>query len=180
MKLIIGLGNPGVKYKKTRHNVGFSAVGTLCKHYNATNVKDRFGGHFSKSNTLGEELLFFTPMSFMNNSGIPVNKIINFYKILLDDVYVIVDDLDLKVKKIRIKLGGNHNGHNGLNSINQYIGNQYTKIKIGIGKPNDNTTINKYVLSQFQSNELELMDKIYSFLSTNFSMIIKNEFLNFY
>ena len=183
MKLVVGLGNPGVKYEQTKHNVGFNALKVICESYNINSFQDKFDGKISKTRILGQEVIFFMPMSFMNNSGIPVNRIVKFYKISLKNIFIIFDDLDLSIGRIKIKVGGSSAGHNGLKSINAYIENHYNKIKIGIGRPSCNNIVASYVLSNFKANELVTIKEIYNFLSNNLSLILddrKNKFLNLY
>ena len=182
-KLIIGLGNPGIKYKKTRHNVGFSAIDTIAKHYCINNFQNKYDGQIAQKKILDHEVIFFMPMLFMNNSGIPIDQVVNFYKLLPHNIFVIYDDLDLSVQKIKIKIGGYHAGHNGLKSINKYIGNQYMKIKIGIGRPSNNYTIIQHVLGNFYSDELLIMNRTYWYLANHLKLILNSnihQFSNLY
>ena len=183
MKLVIGLGNPGSKYKNTRHNIGFSFIESMCSKYNILDFTDKFDGKLTRKKFFNHDILFFMPMTYMNNSGIPISKLVNFYKIPLENIFVIYDDLDLTVGKIRIKIGGGNAGHNGLKSIDQYIGNNYCKIKIGIDKPQKTSMITNYVLGKFEENDLSKINRIFDFLADNFNLILNHEnekFLNLY
>ena len=183
MKLIIGLGNPGLKYKQTRHNLGFDAVAVLADKFKIPGFQDKFDGKISKITIFDQEAIFFMPMTFMNNSGIPISKIVNFYKISLNDMFVIFDDLDLAIGKIKIKTGGRDAGHNGLKSIDSHIGKNYNKIKIGIGRPPLASMVTNYVLNKFDVGESDEINMIFHFLADNFNLILSNkyeEFLNLY
>ena len=183
MKLIIGLGNPGLKYKQTRHNIGFDAVGVLADKFKIPEFQDKFDGKISKITIFDQEVIFFMPMTFMNNSGVPTSKIVNFYKISLNDIFVIFDDLDLAIGKIKIKTGGRDAGHNGLKSIDAHIGKNYTKIKIGIGRPPLASMVTNYVLNKFHASESDEINMIFHFLADNFNLILSKQyekFLNLY
>ena len=122
-------------------------------------------------------------MTFMNNSGIPVSKIVNFYKISLRDICIIFDDLDLAVGKIKIKIGGRDAGHNGLKSIDSHVGKNYNKIKIGIGRPALASMVTNYVLNKFDESEIYQVNAILKFLAENFNLILSEQyekFLNLY
>jgi peptidyl-tRNA hydrolase, PTH1 family len=183
MKLIIGLGNPGLKYKQTRHNLGFDAVAILADKFKTQVFQDKFDGKISKITIFDQEVVFFMPMTFMNNSGIPISKLVNFYKISLNDIFVIFDDLDLAIGKIKIKTGGRDAGHNGLKSIDSHIGKNYTKIKIGIGRPPLASMVTNYVLNKFHASESDEINMIFHFLADNFNLILckrYEKFLNLY
>jgi len=138
MKMLVGLGNPGAKYEKTRHNIGFRFLDKLTKSEGLQfSAVPRFCADtatFQTSN--GEKFLLVKPLTFMNNSGEAVSQLAKFYQIEPEDIVVVYDDLDLPSGKIRIKAGGGHGGHNGLRSLNLHLSNtNYVRIKIGIGRP---------------------------------------------
>jgi PTH1 family peptidyl-tRNA hydrolase len=149
LKLIVGLGNPGKKYELNRHNVGFMVVDYLVDKLNATNAGNFKGLLFKSKN-----FLFLKPSTFMNLSGESVVLVKNFYKIDNENIIVIHDDLDLKLGAIKFKRGGSSGGHNGLKSIDKYIGNDYYRIRIGIGRPERKEEVINYVLSNFNNEEL--------------------------
>ncbi|MBY0580374.1 MAG: aminoacyl-tRNA hydrolase [Rickettsiales bacterium] len=183
MKLVIGLGNPGFKYEETRHNLGFNAIEMLAKKFKISEFQDKFDGKIAKATIFNQDVIFFLPMTFMNNSGIPVSKIVNFYKIPLSDIFVIFDDLDLVVGKIKIRMGGRDAGHNGLKSIDSHIGKNYNKIKIGIGRPALASMVTNYVLNKFDESEFYQVNAILKFLAENFNLILSKQyekFLNLY
>ncbi|WP_236870624.1 aminoacyl-tRNA hydrolase [Candidatus Bandiella numerosa] len=183
MKLVIGLGNPGFKYKETRHNLGFNAIEVLAKKFKISEFQDKFDGKIAKATIFNQDIIFFLPMTFMNNSGIPISKVVNFYKIPLSDIFIIFDDLDLVVGKIKIKIGGRDAGHNGLKSIDSYVGKNYNKIKIGIGRPALAAMVTNYVLNKFDESEFYQINTILNFLAENLNLILSEQhekFLNLY
>ena len=183
MKLVIGLGNPGLKYKETRHNLGFNAIEVLADKFKISEFQDKFDGKMAKATIFNQEVIFFLPMTFMNNSGIPISKLVNFYKISLNDIFVIFDDLDLAVGKMKIKMGGRDAGHNGLKSIDSHVGKNYNKIKIGIGRPALSSMVTNYVLNKFDESEFDRVNFMLNFLAENFNLILNEQhekFLNLY
>ena len=146
--LIVGLGNPGSAYAQTRHNIGFMVIDELCRRHNVHNVsKSSFEGELFK---MGSHFLL-KPLTFMNLSGRSILAVKNFYKI--DEVIVIHDDLDLPFGALRFKNGGGHGGHNGLKSTDSAIGVDYTRVRMGIGKPEHKSQVADYVLHPFSSEE---------------------------
>ena len=159
MFLIAGLGNPGTKYKNTRHNIGFMVINKITESLSLINInKSNFKSElFKSSNTL-----FSKPQTFMNESGQAIGSIINYYNIENESIIIIHDDLDLPFGTIKFKLGGGHGGHNGLKSIDNHIGQNYIRIRVGIGKPKDKTKIANFVLSDFSKEEIKSLDSIIS------------------
>ena len=176
MKLVIGLGNPGFKYEETRHNLGFSAIEMIAKKFKISEFQDKFDGKIAKATIFNQDVIFFLPMTFMNNSGIPISKIVNFYKIPLSDIFIIFDDLDLAVGKIKIRMGVRDAGNNGLKSIDSKIGKNYNKIKIGIGRPALASMVTNYVLNKFDESEFYQVNAILKFLAENFNLILSEQF----
>ncbi|WP_456489335.1 aminoacyl-tRNA hydrolase [Caminibacter pacificus] len=157
MKLIVGLGNPGSKYEKNRHNIGFLAVDYLIKEFNASKLSSKFKGELYKS----DEYLFLKPTTYMNLSGESVRLVKDFYKMENDDIIVIHDDIDLKLGALRFKKGGGSGGHNGLKSLDANIGNDYWRVRIGVGRPERKEMVVSYVLSDFEDEELECLEKLF-------------------
>ena len=151
LKLVVGLGNPGEKYKLNRHNIGFLAIDYLINEFETFEISSKFKGILFKCNNF----LFLKPTTFMNLSGESVVLVKNFYKIANGNIIVIHDDLDLKLGALKFKRGGSSGGHNGLKSIDKYIGNDYYRIRIGIGRPERKEEVIDYVLSDFNKDELE-------------------------
>ena len=165
MKVVIGLGNPGKKYEKTRHNIGFIAVDNLRKKMNISDEREKFQALVSEKNIDGEKVIFLKPQTFMNLSGNSVIEIINFYK--LDpkkDIIVIYDDMDLSFGDIRIREKGSSGGHNGIKSIISHIGEEFIRIKCGIGAKEKGAV--EHVLGEFSQTEQkdleEILEKIYN------------------
>jgi len=156
MTLFVGLGNPEATYENNRHNIGFKVIDNLVNHFKAQNIsKNSFYGNLYKSNNL----LFLKPTTYMNLSGKSLIAVKNFYKIDIDNIIVIHDDLDLLFGALRFKKGGGHGGHNGLKSIDEVIGRDYTRVRMGIGKPEHKSQVANFVLSDFYKEEEEYLDK---------------------
>ena len=165
MKVVIGLGNPGKKYEKTRHNIGFIAIDNLRKKMNISDEREKFQALISEKNIDGEKVIFLKPQTFMNLSGNSVIEIVNFYK--LDpkkDIIVIYDDMDLSFGDIRIREKGSSGGHNGIKSIISHIGEEFIRIKCGIGAKEKDAV--EHVLGEFNQTEQkdleEILEKIYN------------------
>lgn len=158
MFLIAGLGNIGEKYSLTRHNVGFMVVDEAIKTQQLTsNInKSKFNADVIKA----EQTLYIKPTTYMNNSGIAIYSIKEYYKIENKNIIVIHDDLDLPFGSVKFKVGGGHGGHNGLRSLDSHIGNDYIRIRIGIGKPSLKEDVVNFVLSNFSKEELNKLEDI--------------------
>lgn len=157
MALFVGLGNPGSKYKNTRHNIGFKVIDKLVSKLGARDIsKTSFEGQlFKHSNHY-----FLKPMTYMNLSGKSVLAVKQFYKIELEEIIVIHDDIDLPFGALRFKLGGGHGGHNGLKSIDSLIGQEYLRVRVGVDKPEHKSQVADYVLHDFSQPEQEYLDKL--------------------
>ena len=155
MFLIVGLGNPGREYMDTRHNVGFMALDALSKEYGLLfQTKSRFNSQLALGENNSESVVLCKPETYMNLSGEAVQSICSYYKIPLDKIIVIHDDIDLKFGKIAYKIGGGAGGHNGLKSIDKHIGANYHRIRMGIGRPEDKAyEISDFVLGKFSQEE---------------------------
>lgn len=153
MKLIIGLGNPGIEYENTRHNVGFMALNAIANDKNINFSKIKFDGKYAEININGEKYILLLPQKYMNLSGEVVKKYMDFFKIGIDDILVISDDLDMETGKLKLKFKGSSGGHNGLKNIEQNIGsNAYKRIKVGIAN-NKQVETSDYVLGNFSKEE---------------------------
>jgi PTH1 family peptidyl-tRNA hydrolase len=153
MFLLVGLGNPGARHAGNRHNIGFMAVDAIAKRHGFAPWRRRFQGVATEGTLGGRKTLLLLPGTFMNESGRAVGEAANFYKIGLDDIAVVHDELDLAPGKLRIKRGGGVAGHNGLRSISAHIGNDYKRVRIGIGHPGDKNIVHSFVLSDFAKAE---------------------------
>lgn len=158
--VIVGLGNPESKYDRTRHNAGFMAIDRLCEKYDARLTKMKFKAIYNAVDINGMRVLLVKPQTYMNNSGESVSEILRFYKIGLDKLIVLCDDISLDVGKLRIRRKGSDGGQKGLRSIIDLVGSQdFTRIKIGIGnKPNPEYNLADWVLSRFTDGETETLD----------------------
>ncbi len=160
MFLIVGLGNPGQKYKNTRHNVGFMAVDVLAKKLNITSTSNKFKAIIGQGRIGNEKVLLAQPLTFMNNSGESVRLIVDYYKIPLENIVIIYDDLDLPTVSIRIKEKGSAGGHNGLRSIIKMLGTQdIPRIRIGIDSPQGRISVIDYVLGHFNEEENRVIEE---------------------
>jgi len=163
MKLIIGLGNPGLKYETTRHNVGFLAVDQLIDHFKANGPQTKNQGEIYTATAHGEKILIIKPQTFMNLSGKCVGPLFHFYKCKPEDLIVIHDDVDLKPLTIKAKKGGGTAGHNGLKSINECIGSEnkdYFRIRLGVGKDTQLST-SDWVLQAFSDEEFSKLENLF-------------------
>ena len=175
MWLICGLGNPGKKYFLTRHNIGFDVVDSLINRNSCALIKKDKKKELYRGTIDSKECLFCKPLTYMNLSGPPISKLINFYKIAKPKIIIIHDDLDLAVDKIKIKTGGGNGGHNGLLSIDNAIGKNYKRLRIGIGHPGIKEKVSSYVLEKFSNQDRELIDKKISLLTKYFSYIFGDD-----
>ena len=154
MKLIVGLGNPGIKYEKNRHNIGFSVISALLKDLDAPEMSSKFNSKFIGVKMNGEKTILLMPETYMNNSGKAVREVVDYYKIKPHNILVIVDDKDLKLGKIRIKSKGSSGGQNGVKSIIQHLGHEnFNRMKIGVGNPKPGQDTADYVLSDFSKED---------------------------
>jgi PTH1 family peptidyl-tRNA hydrolase len=154
MHLLVGLGNPGPRYARNRHNIGFMAVDAIARQYRSTAFRNRFKGELAETPIGGERVLLLKPQTFMNASGEAVGEAARFYKISPPDIIVIHDEIDLRPGKLRVKRGGGSAGHNGLRSIDAIVGPDYWRVRIGVGHPGVKELVQPYVLQNFLSEEV--------------------------
>ncbi len=154
MRLVVGLGNPGARYARNRHNIGFMAVEAIARRHCASSFRNRFRGELSEASIGGERVLLLKPQTFMNASGESVGEVSRFFKLLLSDIFVIHDEIDLRPGKVRVKRGGGNAGHNGLRSIDALLGPDYWRVRIGVGHPGVKELVQPYVLQNFSGEEL--------------------------
>jgi peptidyl-tRNA hydrolase, PTH1 family len=160
MKLFVGLGNPGAQYALNRHNVGFMAVDAIAAVHDFPSWRKRFSGLASEAKLGGEQVLLFKSQTFMNESGRAVGEAVRFYKLDLGDVVVFHDELDLAPSKVRVKAGGGVAGHNGLKSLTSHIGNDYGRVRIGIGHPGNKALVTGHVLQNFTKDEFAWLEPL--------------------
>ena len=160
MFVIVGLGNPGKEYANTRHNVGFDTIDIIAKGHNITINKIKFKAVYGEGKIGNEKVLLVKPQTFMNNSGISVREIVQFYKIPIENIIIIVDDVDIDFASIRIRQKGSAGSHNGLKSIIYHIQNdEFPRVKIGIGKKHPNQDLADFVLSRFSKEERQIIEE---------------------
>lgn len=155
VKMIVGLGNPGSKYEKTKHNIGFMAIDNIVKNLDVTFTDDKnFKAQIGSTFINHEKVYFVKPITFMNNSGIAVKALLTYYNIDITDLIVIYDDLDMEISKLRLRSKGSAGGHNGIKSIIAHIGTQeFNRIKVGIGRPLKGMTVINHVMGQFNTED---------------------------
>jgi len=153
MQILVGLGNPGARYAGNRHNIGFMVLDALARRYRATPWRRRFQSEAAEAEIGEQRVLLLKPQTFMNESGRAVGEAARFYKSELSEITVFHDELDLADAKLRVKTGGGNAGHNGLRSISAHLGNDYRRVRLGIGHPGDKNLVQPYVLSDFFKGE---------------------------
>lgn len=154
MRLFVGLGNPGAKYQGNRHNIGFMAVDEIARRHGFAPWRRRFQGETSEGQLGGERVILLKPMTYMNESGNAVGEAAKFFKIAVGDITVFHDEIELPPAKLRVKLGGGIAGHNGLRSISAHVGNDYRRVRLGVGHPGVKEMVHAHVLNDFAKSEM--------------------------
>ena len=175
MLLFVGLGNPTPDSENNRHNVGFKIIDAINKKFSLSKQKPKFKGLLTTGNIEGQKVYAIKPLTFMNNSGICIRELLEYFKFDAEDVIVFHDDLDVEFGKIKAKFGGSSAGHNGIASIDKFIGKDYSRVRIGIGKPKTPIEISDYVLQNFDEDELENIDKISSYITESIGDLINKK-----
>lgn len=171
MLLFVGLGNPGSRHAGNRHNIGFMAVQAIAKRHGIGPWRRRFQGVAAEGTLGGERVLLLLPGTYMNESGRAVAEAANFYKLKLSDVVVFHDEIDLAPAKVRIKTGGGVAGHNGLRSISAHIGNDYRRVRIGVGHPGVKELVQAYVLNDFAKDERPWVEALCEIIADNAELL---------
>jgi len=179
MLLLVGLGNPGARYVGTRHNVGFMAVQAIAKRHGIGPWRRRFQGVACEGPLGGARVLLLLPGTYMNESGRAVAEAAHFYKLPLVDITVFHDEIELPPGKVRIKVGGGIAGHNGLRSISEHIGNDYRRVRIGVGHPGHKDLVEHYVLSDFAKSEQRWVEALTEILADNVDFLVRGEDASF-
>ena len=159
MLIVAGLGNPGSKHARQRHNIGFMAADEIIRRYNLNLRQSRHHSYVAEGAILGEKILLLKPKTFMNESGRALGSAVRFYKLRPLHVTVLYDELDLAPGKVRSKMGGGHAGHNGIRSISSHIGQDFKRVRMGIGHPGDKKRVHNYVLSDFPKAEMDWVER---------------------
>tara|TARA_Y100001970_G_scaffold274162_1_gene373488 strand:+ start:6995 stop:7555 length:561 start_codon:yes stop_codon:yes gene_type:complete len=160
MILLVGLGNPTPDSSDNRHNVGFKIIDSINQKFGLTKQKPKFKGLLTTGNISNKKVYAIKPLTFMNNSGICIRELIEYFKIDAEDVIVFHDDLDVDFAKIKVKFGGSSAGHNGIESIDKFIGKDYSRVRVGIGKPEKKMEISDFVLTNFTEDEKVDLEKV--------------------
>jgi|SRR5579871_2095010 len=179
MLLFVGLGNPGSGYVWNRHNIGFMAVDALAKRHAFPPWRRRFQGVAAEGTLAGERVLLLLPGTYMNDSGRAVAEAAHFYKLNLPDIVVVHDEIELEPGKVRVKTGGGNAGHNGLRSITEHVGNDYRRVRIGVGHPGVKELVQTHVLSDFAKSEREWVEALCSLIADNAGLLAKGQDASF-
>ncbi len=172
MLLFVGLGNPTPNSQNNRHNIGFKIVDAINQKFGLSKQKPKFKGLLTTGDIKENKIYAIKPLTFMNNSGICIRELLEYFKIDAENVIVFHDDLDVEFGKIKAKFGGSNAGHNGIASIDKFIGKDYSRVRIGIGKPKDKISAADYVLNDFSEEEKENLEKITNNIIDSISILI--------
>src|SRR5215475_11195109 len=175
MRLFVGLGNPGPRYAGIRHNVGYMAVEAIARGHNFGPGRRRFQGQAAEGALGAYRVLLLKPSTFMNESGRAVAEAAHFYKVAIHDIVVFHDEIDLPRAKVRVKTGGGTAGHNGLRSISAHLGNDYRRVRIGVGHPGIKEMVYPYVLGDFAKVERPWVEALCDIIADNAAMIVKGQ-----
>ena len=179
MLLFVGLGNPGARYAQNRHNIGFMAADEIARRHNIGPWRRRFQGVAAEGPIAGERVLLLKPETFMNDSGRAVAEAEHFYKVPLGDIVVIHDEIELPPGKVRVKVGGGIAGHNGLRSITAHVGNDYRRVRIGVGHPGAKDLVEHYVLADFAKSERGWVETLIDILADNVELLVRGQDASF-
>ncbi|MDQ6702784.1 MAG: aminoacyl-tRNA hydrolase [Pseudomonadota bacterium] len=175
MLLFAGLGNMGKAFAGHRHNAGFMALDAIARDYHAPAFRSRFQGLVSEIVLAGERVILLKPQTYMNESGRSAGEVARYYKIDPSRIVVFHDELDLPPGKVRVKTGGGNAGHNGLKSLTEHLGNEYRRVRIGIGHPGDKALVHNYVLSDFAKAEIPWVEALCSAIAAHAGLLAKGE-----
>jgi len=172
MLLLVGLGNPAPNSQNNRHNIGFKVVDAINQKFGLSKQKPKFKGLLTTGNIGDKKIYVIKPLTFMNSSGICIRELLEYFKIESENVIVFHDDLDVEFGKIKTKFGGSSAGHNGIASIDKFIGKDYSRVRIGIGKPQNKMSVSDFVLNDFNDDEQELLKKITNNIIESLAILI--------
>ena len=177
MKLIVGLGNPGVKYAKTRHNIGFMFIDKYALIKKCDSFRSKFNGEYAMFNENGENIILFKPHTYMNLSGIAIKEISSYFHIETKDILVVYDDKDIPFAALRLREKGNAGSHNGMKSIIEHLKDTtFPRIRVGMGTPINGQDMVDFVLSKFSNEELKALDESFENAAKACDLFIKNDF----
>ena len=175
MLLLVGLGNPNPNNKNNRHNVGFSIIDAINEKFKLSKQKPKFKGLLTTGKIDEKKVFAIKPLTFMNSSGVCIKEIIDYFKIDVKDVFVFHDDMDIDLGKVKVKFGGSNAGHNGIESIDKSIGKNYSRIRIGIGRPKKNSTGAEHVLDNLSNEEKQSISDVANNIIESMSTLMKKD-----
>ena len=175
MLLLVGLGNPNPNNSNNRHNVGFLVIDAINIKFKLSKQKPKFKGLLTTGKINDQKVFAIKPLTFMNNSGVCIKEIIEYFKIDVKDVFVFHDDMDIDIGKVKAKIGGSNAGHNGIDSIDKNIGKNYSRVRIGIGRPKKNSTGVDYVLDNFSGDEKQNVERVTKNIIESLSILINKD-----
>jgi peptidyl-tRNA hydrolase, PTH1 family len=179
MLVIAGLGNPGVRHQRNRHNIGFMAVETIARAHRFGPFRARFQGQTAEGEIGAKRVMVLAPQTYMNESGRSVGEALRFHKLDLGALVVIHDELDLAPAKVRVKVGGGNAGHNGLRSISAHVGNDYRRVRLGIGHPGDKALVHNFVLSDFAKSEMGWVETVCNAVADAARLLVEGQDASF-
>ena len=175
MLLLVGLGNPSPNSSNNRHNVGFLIIDAINEKFKLSKQKPKFKGLLTTGNINEQKVFAIKPLTFMNSSGICIKELIEYFRINVKDVFVFHDDMDIDIGKVKVKFGGSNAGHNGIDSIDKNIGKNYSRIRIGIGRPKNNSTGADHVLDNFSNDEKGNVEIVTKNIIESLSILINKD-----
>ena len=175
MLIFAGLGNPGLKHARQRHNIGFMAADEIVRRYGLSLRQSRHHAYVAEGNIAGEKILLLKPKTFMNDSGRALGSAVRYLKLRPGAITVLYDELDLAPGKVRVKIGGGHAGHNGIRSISSHIGQDFRRIRIGIGHPGDKKRVHRYVLSDFPEADQPWVERTVDAIAEALPIAVKGD-----
>ena len=175
MLLMVGLGNPNLNNTNNRHNVGFSIIDAINQKFKLSKQKPKFKGLLTTGNIEEQKVYAIKPLTFMNSSGVCIKELIEYFKINVKDVFVFHDDMDIDLGKVKVKFGGSSAGHNGIESIDKNIGKNYSRIRIGIGRPKKDSTGSDHVLDSFSNEEADNVQVVTKNIIESLSILINKD-----
>ncbi len=175
MLLFVGLGNPGRQYAGNRHNIGFMAIEAIARAHGFPVARSKYQALTTEGAIGGERVILMQPQTYMNESGRAVGEAARFHKIPLGNIVVFHDELDLPPAKLRVKTGGGNAGHNGLRSITAHMGNEYRRVRLGIGHPGDKALVHGFVLNDFGRAEMDWVGALCESVAKNAPLLVKGD-----
>ena len=175
MLLLVGLGNPNPNNLNNRHNVGFLVIDAINAKFKLSKQKPKFKGLLTTGKINDQKVFAIKPLTFMNNSGVCIKELIDYFKIDVKNVFVFHDDMDIDLGKVKAKIGGGNAGHNGIDSIDKNIGKNYSRVRIGIGRPKKNSTGVDHVLDNFSGDEKQNVEKVTNNIIDSLSILINKD-----